>query len=470
MAKPGRNSPCPCGSGKKYKVCCLAQDEAREREETAPNRAAEKALAWLSEHYPEELDESVENQFCAVLEDAQLEELRELPDEIFEMFQINALEWVLAEGEIELGEDDESLRFIDLVLDGADLDPHERRYLELLSTQPLDLYEVDECEPGKGIQLVSTVAASPQGIFVHEATASRSLAAGDIVAARVIPLERPVLSGAIYRFPRPEYLRLRADILEGPRDPGGDVVGSWISDLVVESWLGLLVGPPPTVTDASTGEPIALTTIDYRLEDWEGLVETLSREPGVEHDAEAETFEWVVDGADGIRRTKWIVVRSADDRIHLDARTKALADEGEKRLLELAPGAITRLGSETVDPRRLWKERHRRGQQLSERGPRERLSGEERTRLIGQLYRQIHARWADEPVPVLRDRTPREAIQDEAGLEDVVELLRSYEIGERQRAEREGREPVDFLFLWESLGLDRSEHSPRSGSSRRRGP
>jgi tetratricopeptide (TPR) repeat protein len=28
MAKVGRNQPCPCGSGKKYKQCCLATDEA----------------------------------------------------------------------------------------------------------------------------------------------------------------------------------------------------------------------------------------------------------------------------------------------------------------------------------------------------------------------------------------------------------------------------------------------------------
>jgi tetratricopeptide (TPR) repeat protein len=28
MAKIGRNEPCPCGSGKKYKQCCLQKDEA----------------------------------------------------------------------------------------------------------------------------------------------------------------------------------------------------------------------------------------------------------------------------------------------------------------------------------------------------------------------------------------------------------------------------------------------------------
>jgi len=28
MVKPDRNQPCPCGSGKKYKRCCLPKDEA----------------------------------------------------------------------------------------------------------------------------------------------------------------------------------------------------------------------------------------------------------------------------------------------------------------------------------------------------------------------------------------------------------------------------------------------------------
>jgi tetratricopeptide (TPR) repeat protein len=30
--KPGRNDPCHCGSGNKYKKCCLAKDEATERD------------------------------------------------------------------------------------------------------------------------------------------------------------------------------------------------------------------------------------------------------------------------------------------------------------------------------------------------------------------------------------------------------------------------------------------------------
>jgi hypothetical protein len=31
VARPGRNEPCRCGSGRKYKQCCLEKDEAKAR-------------------------------------------------------------------------------------------------------------------------------------------------------------------------------------------------------------------------------------------------------------------------------------------------------------------------------------------------------------------------------------------------------------------------------------------------------
>jgi hypothetical protein len=33
--RPGRNEPCHCGSGRKYKHCCLAKDEAASAEARA---------------------------------------------------------------------------------------------------------------------------------------------------------------------------------------------------------------------------------------------------------------------------------------------------------------------------------------------------------------------------------------------------------------------------------------------------
>ncbi len=39
QAKTGRNEPCPCGSGRKYKQCCLGK--------AARMSPAQKILAWL---------------------------------------------------------------------------------------------------------------------------------------------------------------------------------------------------------------------------------------------------------------------------------------------------------------------------------------------------------------------------------------------------------------------------------------
>ena len=38
MTQIGRNAPCPCGSGRKYKKCCLEKDLAERR--TPPPQAA----------------------------------------------------------------------------------------------------------------------------------------------------------------------------------------------------------------------------------------------------------------------------------------------------------------------------------------------------------------------------------------------------------------------------------------------
>src|SRR5262245_47779168 len=43
--KIGRNDPCPCGSGKKYKKCCLAKDEATARTAYAQQAATQRELA-----------------------------------------------------------------------------------------------------------------------------------------------------------------------------------------------------------------------------------------------------------------------------------------------------------------------------------------------------------------------------------------------------------------------------------------
>ena len=63
MAKIGRNDPCPCNSGKKYKKCCMASDEAAARAARPAQQAAVPArrpsLASFFQD-PDERDELTE--------------------------------------------------------------------------------------------------------------------------------------------------------------------------------------------------------------------------------------------------------------------------------------------------------------------------------------------------------------------------------------------------------------------------
>lgn len=63
MAKIGRNDPCACGSGKKYKKCCMASDEAvahaaRPAQPAAVPARRPSLARYLQEH--DEVDELTE--------------------------------------------------------------------------------------------------------------------------------------------------------------------------------------------------------------------------------------------------------------------------------------------------------------------------------------------------------------------------------------------------------------------------
>ena len=78
MAKIGRNDPCPCNSGKKYKKCCMASDEAAARAARPVPPAAAPARLSYSTSYLQELDE--------------LDELTEASNAVVDMVQAGNLD------------------------------------------------------------------------------------------------------------------------------------------------------------------------------------------------------------------------------------------------------------------------------------------------------------------------------------------------------------------------------------------
>lgn len=75
MAKqPGRNDPCPCGSGNKYKKCCLPKEEAIALDEHTKAQAEREARAAAER----QRDQEIRAEWAAMRADGGAEEEYEL--------------------------------------------------------------------------------------------------------------------------------------------------------------------------------------------------------------------------------------------------------------------------------------------------------------------------------------------------------------------------------------------------------
>jgi tetratricopeptide (TPR) repeat protein len=82
MPKTGRNDPCPCGSGQKYKRCCLQKDQAA-------NGAAPALATPAKAQEREELDAFLEREEAALLQE---EELTRASNAVVDLVQVGKLD------------------------------------------------------------------------------------------------------------------------------------------------------------------------------------------------------------------------------------------------------------------------------------------------------------------------------------------------------------------------------------------
>jgi hypothetical protein len=78
MTKTGRNDPCPCGSGKKYKRCCQEKDEAEKSAARAAAQAAQQAALQAQQAAAQARYEAARKAF--IEKTRELDAYRELAD------------------------------------------------------------------------------------------------------------------------------------------------------------------------------------------------------------------------------------------------------------------------------------------------------------------------------------------------------------------------------------------------------
>lgn len=454
MKKLGRNDPCPCGSGKKYKQCCLKTADAQIAHDRA--EAVPKAIQWLFTKYEQPARAEIDEGFFGGLDDDEYAGLQDLPEDAHTGIMINAMEWLLADGVVTIKGQD--YRVADLLLGkgGPLLSAEQRQWLERLTALPLRLYEIVAVVPGKCLTLRDVMLPERPPVLVQEKSGSQQANRYDLIAARIVPFDAHFeLSGAVYSFPRQQswdLLEELKDELEGV-DPDSALAKEITSAIIPFHWLQLFVRAfeMPPVVDHVTGESLLFVTDHYRVLDWDALDQALTSAADIEGNRDAG-WSRIFAGEDGLtRRSLSINPGKRLDRIKVSYHTQQYADEGRPWFEAVSGTTVAFISRELAAPKGMLA--NIQPHDIPERSEPIPLPPEIITELIEKRIRQLYADWADKPLPILNDQTPREAIRTPEGLEQVKFLLHTYEHGEAQQAKAQHRPPVSYEFLWQSIGI-----------------
>ncbi len=468
-SKPGRNDPCPCGSGRKYKHCCGKPEAPAAPPADAHDGAVERAVGWLAQHHrkafaaalEEEVDAAVFGCFDDDDEEAAVAAMAGIDDALWQQLQLNLTEWLIAEGDIRVKDRHERVAELLLGPRGPLLTVGQRAWLEQLAQRPLRLYDVTEVVPGTGITLCDALDTTAAPIGVTERAGSRSLRPGMQIGARVMTVDGGhQLSGALYPFSMFGGRALHETLRAMAAHPGlhAEDDALMVGMEIIRGWLAqyLRPGPLPSFVHAASGEPLLFTTDHYQVLDWEALSAALAAQPDVRGNRETG-WDRLVDGDDGLTRSQATVApQPGGKRVSLLYKTAGLADSGRAWFEVLAGGAVKFQLRELSDPTGLLSTA---GASSARQAPATRLppglDPQDLAQAMAGVVRRTYARWADEPIPALNGQTPRQAIATAAGLERVKGLLRSYEDGEARMAAEQGRAEISYQFLWDDLGLTR---------------
>lgn len=444
--KIGRNDPCPCGSGRKYKKCHLAADEA-EREsqrETAGDHDLDGYLArelgryamarfgveWR--RFTEDFDDPAETLQLAV------------PWSLYH-YRVQGqtvLEWFLAEHRRELS-------------------PSERRWLAAQQAAWLSVWEVIAVEPGKTVTLRDLLSHEER--CVCEASGSQTLVARDTLLGRVVDHEGVSLLCGVHPRPLPPYdaaevvrrargrlRRKRAVPVERLRDEafGRYLIQRW-EEAVVEFDLRAEIPPQLHNTD---GDPLLLTTDHFAIEP-AARTEVERRLAGLEgveaEDAEGNGSVYVFSTPSNRMHASWettLIGRACLERagLRVETNSRERADTLRARVEAACGGLLRHRAREHVDP--LSPPVQAAVSDVPPPPP-----PPEAEQLLLDFKRRHYAQWLDQALPALGGRSPREAVRTAQGRDAVDVLLKDMENHEQRHS---GPDAFDFGVLRQKLGLE----------------
>ncbi|HUO83890.1 MAG TPA: SEC-C domain-containing protein [Thermoanaerobaculia bacterium] len=445
--RAGRNDPCPCGSGRKYKKCHLAADE---REGVA---IREKAGLHVMDY---ELVREIHRFAERDLELSLTRLTRVGRDDATITIILPWLAW-----HARIGDDRVADTFV--ARRGSRLSERERSWFEAQRKAWLSVWEIRDVRPGT-IDLVDLLTGERRQVTDLEA--SRTLVRRDAILARIVDLEdQSVIAGYHGRTLGPgmadeivEEIRKRLGRKREHLDParlreleaGVALIELW-DDAFASARDRRSASPKLQNTD---GDPLLMVTDTYDLTDGERetveelLMEMEGLEPRDDLDLEPGMHGYTATRPGNRMHASWdntVVgnLRIGETVLIVEANSKKRATALRRRI-EKALGDRIRFRMRETEDHRDWMDRSARVEAPPEDSP-------EAQEMIRTLKEQHYAAWIDEPIPALGGKTPREAAKRAKSRKELDLLLRAIERGEQLQPE-ETR--FDVRRLRSRLGLE----------------
>jgi hypothetical protein len=451
--KLGRNDPCWCGSGKKYKKCHLASDERRDEPEGPDSEAALlqdppahilRDIVERSLIYNQKENEQAMRMYFDIERRAELDE-----SEVGRFTQ-----WVIFDFRNPRTGKTAVERYAQE--QGPRRNARERDFLESLRPARLGLYEVQSVEAGRGIQLRNLY--TDESTFVHDRSSSRQLMRWDCLFARLHQFEgRTMFVGDGSMLQRDLLPHLQERIARESRVAGqneADFVAShshlahrWIQDLLDDRVKNLQVR-------TAEGDEMEFSHGHYHVLDQPTLLAALRAREDIVEEAEPDgggeyRFGWLEGPPQpkGVRSLGHIVV--AGERLRLETTSRPRLKKGRRMLEKIARPAVKHLGDsfETVQQA---KQRAKTAPESAAKPAK--VPPEVEREAIREVKAEYYAKWVDERLPALGGKTPREALATESGRTAVIGLLRTIENLEAREA-RQGHAAFDVSIVRRDLGL-----------------
>ena len=456
---PGRNDPCPCGSGQKYKKCCLEKrrlplrgTHGRHAPFTPAERASaiEKLFRFASNSkFQRDREKGLILFWGGRLDTRSDEEIRQVTE--LESTEINFNTWFLFDMELE---DGKTVADLFLARERDHLEPTEREYLERASRTHFRLYEIEDVTVDQGFRLRDLWTDELHD--VEERAATHYFVRWDLMATRLMNLtdDHSVIDAGICNYP-PEAKNAILTALQHRskrfrRDsPDLDETAFFkrIGFLFNHWWLDWVAFRPFPKVVTAEGHNMIITRLRFDLKDPPTVKAALDGHPEFEAQGK-DAYAWMEQTPEACRGLG--AVRIKPRHLVLETMSKERGERGRELLEQLVGDAVAYRLTEYQNVKQALQQQKAEMEESQPSG----LPPEIEAKLKRQFLEDHYRKWLDDEIPALSGKTPRRAVKLKTFRHKVIDLLKAMENRER-RAAREGGAPYDFGWLWEELGLKR---------------